>query len=130
MRLVFGCLLGAAVALSATTAFAAGDATKGKATFAAKCGMCHQVGPNAGTLVGPELNDVVGRKAASVSGFSYSAGMKKLGDQGYVWTPEHIETWIKDPKAMIPDSPMALAFPGLPDQQDRDDVVAYLQSLK
>ncbi len=27
-------------------AFAAGDATKGKAAFA-KCGICHQVGPNA-----------------------------------------------------------------------------------
>jgi cytochrome c len=39
---------------------AQGDATKGKAAFA-KCGICHQVGPGAKTLVGPELNGVVGR---------------------------------------------------------------------
>jgi cytochrome c len=126
-----GCVLGAALLLTASSAaYAAGDAAKGKTIFAAKCGMCHQVGPNAKTLVGPELSNVVGRKAGSVSGFAYSAGMKKLNSEGFVWTPEHIETWIKDPKAMIAGSPMAMAFPGLPNQQDRDDVVAYLQSFE
>jgi cytochrome c2 len=46
---------------------------------------------------------------------SYSAGMKKLGEQGFVWTEENMDKWIADPKAMIPDSPMALAFQGIPD---------------
>ena len=45
----------------------------------------------------------------------YSAGMKKLGADGFTWTEEHIDKWIADPKAMIPDSPMALAFAGMPD---------------
>ena len=47
------------------SAFAAGDADKGKAAFAAAWGICHEVGPGAKTLVGPELNGIVGRKAAS-----------------------------------------------------------------
>ena len=77
----------AAVALMALSgpALAEGDATKGKAAFA-KCGICHQVGPGAKTLVGPELNGIVGRKAASVADYPYSPGMKKLGEEGFTWT--------------------------------------------
>jgi cytochrome c len=110
------------------SAFAAGDAV-GKELFTTKCGICHQVGPGAKTLIGPELNGIVGRKAASIADFpSYSAGMKKLGDEGYVWTEEHIDTWITDPKAMIPDSMMALAFQGVPDAGERADIIAYLKT--
>jgi cytochrome c len=110
------------------SAHAAGDATKGKEVFA-KCGLCHQIGPGAKNLVGPELNGVVGRKAASIADYTmYSAGMKKLGESGYTWTEEHIDQWIANPKAMIPDSPMALAFAGLPDAGERADVIAYLKS--
>ena len=48
----------AAIALLtlSTQALAEGDATKGKVAYA-KCGVCHQVGPGATTLVGPELRD-------------------------------------------------------------------------
>jgi cytochrome c len=109
-------------------ALAQGDATKGKAAFA-KCGICHQVGPGAKTLVGPELNKTVGRKAASVADYpSYSAGMKKLGAEGFVWTEQNIDKWIADPKAMIPDSPMSLAFQGIPDAAERADIIAYLKT--
>jgi cytochrome c len=125
---LFGISAVVLVALSGPS-FAEGDATKGKAAFA-KCGICHQVGPGAKTVVGPELNGIVGRKAASVADYAmYSAGMKKLGADGYVWTEENIDKWIADPKAMIPDSPMALAFPGMPDAGERADVIAYLKTV-
>jgi cytochrome c len=115
------------VALSGPS-FAAGDAVKGKAAFAV-CAICHQIGPGAKTLVGPELNDIVGRKAASVADYTmYSAGMKKLGADGWVWTEENIDKWIADPKAMIPDSTMALAFPGVADAGQRADIIAYLKT--
>ncbi len=119
-----------AVALMALSgpALAEGDATKGKAAYA-KCGICHQVGPGAKTLVGPELNGTVGRKAASVADYPYSPGMKKLGEEGFTWTEEHIDKWIADPKAMIADSPMALAFPGIPDAGERADIIAYLKTV-
>ena len=119
-----------AVALMALSgpALAEGDATKGKAAFA-KCGICHQVGPGAKTLVGPELNGAVGRKAASVADYPYSPGMKKLGEEGFTWTEEHIDKWIADPKAMIADSPMALAFQGIPEADERTDIIAYLKTF-
>jgi cytochrome c len=129
MRIVGLLGLGAAAVLVGLygPALAEGDATKGKAAFA-KCGICHQVGPGAKTLVGPELNGIVGRKAASIADYPYSAGMKKLGADGFVWTPENIDKWITDPKAMIPDSPMALAFAGVPDAGERADIIAYLKT--
>jgi cytochrome c len=129
MRIVGLLGLGAAAVLVGLygPALAEGDATKGKAAFA-KCGICHQVGPGAKTLVGPELNGIVGRKAASVADYPYSAGMKKLGEQGFVWTEENIDKWITDPKALIPDSPMALAFAGVPDAGERADIIAYLKT--
>jgi len=120
--------VGVAILVLSGPAFAEGDAAKGKAAFA-KCGICHQVGPGAATLVGPELNGIVGRKAASIADYTYSPGMKKLGDQGFVWSEANIDKWISDPKAMIPDSPMALAFQGVPDAGERADIIAYLKTV-
>ena len=129
-------ILGAAVASAAVlvafggSVFAAGDAAKGKDVFtSAMCATCHQVGPGAKNGVGPELNGIVGRKAASLADYpSYSAGMKKLGAEGFVWTEENLDKWIANPKAMIPDSIMSLTFQGLPDAQQRADVIAYLKT--
>ena len=126
MRIFQLCGLTAAAlfALSAP-ALAEGDATKGKAAFA-KCALCHAFDKNA---VGPELKGIVGRKAASVADYTmYSAGMKKLGAEGFIWTEANIDKWIADPKAMIADSPMALAFPGVPDAGERADIIAYLKA--
>ena len=129
MRKYTAFLLGAGALLALSgPALAEGDATKGKAAFA-KCAICHQVGPDAKTVVGPQLNGIVGHKAASVADYAiYSPGMKKLGEEGFVWTPENIDKWIADPKAMIPDSTMALAFPGIPDAGERADIIAYLKT--
>ena len=123
----FGLGVSALVAL-AGPASAAGDAEAGKAAFATQCGICHQVGPDAQTVVGPELNGIVGRKAASVEGYAYSPGMKKLGEEGHTWTEEHIDHWIADPKALLPQSPMALAFQGVPDADERANIIAYLKT--
>ena len=108
-------------------ALAEGDAAKGKEA-SAKCGICHQVGPTAQNAIGSELNKIVGRKAATAPGSAYSPGMKKLGDEGFTWTAENIDKWITDPKAMLPDSPMAQLFQGIPDAQERANIIAYLQT--
>ena len=121
------CYLGlAAVAFFALNApaLAEGDAAKGKEAFA-KCAICHNFETNG---VGPELKGIVGRQAANVKGYAYSPGMKKLGEEGFVWTPENIDKWIADPKAMLPDSPMAQLFQGITDAQERTDIIAYLKT--
>jgi cytochrome c len=129
MRKVVSFALGGAVlAVLSRSAFAAGDAEKGKEVFK-KCGLCHQIGPDAKTLIGPPLTGVVRRKAASLPDFTYSPGLKKLADSGLTWTDANLDKYLTDPKAMVPDSPMGLAFPGLPDAADRADVIAYLKTF-
>jgi cytochrome c len=56
--------------------------------------------------------------------------MKKLGEEGFVWTEENIDKWIANPKAMIPDSIMSLTFAGVPDAATRADIIAYLATNK
>ena len=129
-KLAVWCLSAAALVALSGPAMAA-DAEKGNAAFTAKCALCHQIGPNAQNLVGPQLNGIAGHKAAGVADYAmYSTGMKKLGEEGFTWTDEHLDKWIADPKAMIADSPMALAFPGVPDAAERADIIAYLKTAK
>ena len=118
--------LGVAFIVLSGPALAEGDAAKGKESFA-KCGICHQVGTTAKNAIGPELNKIVGRKAATAP-FAYSPGLKKLGDEGFTWTAENLDKWIADPKAMLPDSPMSQLFQGIPDAQERANIIAYLQT--
>jgi len=58
------------------------------------------------------------------------AGKNKVGPSlfGVVWTPENIDKYLSDPKAMVPGNKMA--FPGLKNEQDRRNVIAYLSTLK
>ncbi len=121
-------LSGVLLAACGGSALAAGDAAKGKEVFA-QCTACHMIGPGATTLIGPELNGIVGRKAASIADYPmYSPGMKTLGELGVVWTEENLDMWIANPKAMLPDSSMSL-FPGLPEASERANVIAYLKTV-
>lgn len=114
----------AAGALMAMPAVAlAQDAEAGKAVFK-KCAPCHDIGANAKNKVGPELNGILGRKAASVEGFNYS---KALKDSGITWDDEKLHAWLADPKKLVPGTKMI--FPGVKDEIERDDLIAYIESF-
>ena len=89
-----------------------------------KCKACHSDVANK-NLVGPSLFGVVGRTAGTEAGYAYSAGLKALG---YAWTEDKLEAWLANPKAVVPGTKMT--FAGLPNAQDRDDVIAYLATKK
>jgi cytochrome c2 len=100
-------------------------ADKGKQIAETQCSACHHFNKGGGTLVGPDLYGVYGTKIASVPGYSFSAALKKhTGD----WDAANLNEWLKSPSTFAPGTYMT--FPGLPSQQDRDDVIAYLKSLK
>ncbi len=100
-------------------------AAKGKQIADTQCTACHHFNKGGGTLVGPDLYGVYGTKIASVPGYSFSAALKKhTGD----WETSNLNEWLKSPSTFAPGTYMT--FPGLPSQQDRDDVIAYLKSLK
>ena len=98
-----------------------GDAAAGEKVFAA-CRTCH-VFDEGVNRVGPSLHKIVGRKAGSVAGFSYSDANK---NSGITWTPDVLFDYLKDPKAYVPGTKMA--FPGVKDDQKRADLVAYLEA--
>ena len=118
-------LLGLALmlALAAICPAAAGDAEAGKADFK-KCALCHttEAGKN---KIGPSLFGVVGRKAASLDSYNYSEAMKKFDG---TWDPQTLDTYLADPRATVPNTKMI--FPGIKDEKERQDVIAYLETLK
>lgn len=118
-------VLSAALVWSASAAYAEGDATHGEQVFK-QCKVCHQVGPGAKATVGPAQNNVVGSKAGARPGFNYSPAMKKAGEDGVVWDEATLDKYLADPKAMVPGTKMA--FPGLKNEKDRQDVIAYLKT--
>ncbi len=118
-KLVLGTALIAAMAATATAA----DVENGK-TIWNKCRACHQVGENAKNLVGPVLNGLFGRKAGTVEGYNYTEANKS---SGIVWDDATFREYIKNPKAKIPSTKMV--FAGLTDEQDIDDLIAYLKQF-
>lgn len=101
------------------------DATKGENVFK-KCSACHKVGDAAKNGVGPMLNGVVGRKASAVDGFVYSDASKEAASKGLIWSEENLLKYLENPLVFMPKTKMV--FPGLKDEQERKDVIAYLKT--
>ncbi len=99
----------------------AGDVDAGGDVFDSYCSDCHSVSPRGTNKKGPSLYRVIGRKAGTISGFSYSAQMKA---SGIVWTPDKIAAYLANPKAVVPGGIMK--FKGLAKPADRANVIAYL----
>ena len=114
-----------------TLAAADGDAEAGKKVFV-KCGVCHGIG-DAKKPIGPTLNGVVGRAAASEPAFlakgaaGYSKAMIEAGKGGLVWTEADIAEYVANPKKKVPGNKMA--FAGLQKPEDIANVIAYLKTF-
>lgn len=114
----------AATPLAATPALA-GDAAAGRAYFKATCAMCHGDTARSPAGVGPRLFGVVGRKAGSLPGYSYS---KAVAGAGFTWTPAKLLEWVTKPGAVVPGNKMP--FAGVAKPADRENVIAYLETLR
>ena len=132
----------AAPALAATTAVRAAEFDPGPVKSAAEyalepelagadvargellglaCAACHRFRAEEGTLIGPHLQGVFGRKAASLEGFNYSAALR---ESGLVWTPRSLEAWLANPAGFVEGTTMP--FTGYRSAEDRRDLIAYL----
>jgi len=116
----------AIVVLCSGAAYADGDPAKGEQAFRI-CSACHAIGPGAKTKVGPELNGVVGRKWASVEGYSYSSDLTAGRDQGKVWDEATLDDYLTNPKHLAPHGKMG--FGGFPQASKRADVIAFLKQF-
>ena len=111
-------MLGKSAGGSEATAAGVGDVVRGKAVFEKRCTGCHAMQVD---REGPRLAGVFGRKAGSVPGFTYSAGLKS---SGLTWDDATLERWLSDPDLMVKDNNMSFS---VPKAEERRDLIAYLK---
>ena len=127
-RVFLAGLLAAAPVLSgAARAQDAGDAAAGQRVFN-QCRACHTIDQGGRNGVGPNLWGIVGRKAASIEAFRYSANMRELGAAGHTWTVDNLRAYLRDPKAVAQRGIMS--FPGIKNDTQLNDLLAYLQGQR
>jgi cytochrome c len=115
--LLLGCLV-------TTPSARAGDASAGSSVFKTECSECHAV-KEGRNKKGPSLFNIVGRKAGSISDYSYSDALKQAQ---WVWTAEKLHSYLSQPaKQANPGTKMK--YEGLDDAKQLDDLITYLDTL-
>ncbi|MEQ1510334.1 MAG: c-type cytochrome [Sphingopyxis sp.] len=94
-------------------------ALNGAALYQSRCGGCHSIAAN---RVGPAHRGVVGRRAGSFAGYSYSP---QLRGSNIVWTPANLDRWLQGPQAMVRGSRM---FTTVANPAERAAIIAYLRT--
>lgn len=94
---------------------------RGRAVYAAHCASCHSTDTHQD---GPAHRGVVGRRAGALKDFDYSPALR---NSKVLWTRATLKAWLTNPEALIPGQGMDYS---LDDDRDREDVVAYLATLK
>jgi len=89
-----------------------------------QCVACHTVTQGGGSLTGPNLWGVFGSQAGMRPGFGYSGALRA---SAVVWTDGTMDQFLEKPSAYIPGN--AMAFIGLPRDEDRAALIAYLKNV-
>ena len=87
-----------------------------------QCRTCHYPDAFMGHNNGPNLSGIFGMVAGKQPGFEYYS--EYFGQAQFVWTPQMMYAWLENPMKMFPESSMMSL--GVPDPQDRADLIAYL----
>ncbi|RTZ44746.1 cytochrome c family protein [Candidimonas sp. SYP-B2681] len=94
------------------------DPTRGEAVYS-RCLACHAL---AYDRTGPRHCGLFGRQAGTVPGFVYSEGMKS---SKIIWDEKTLNAFLQNPMQTIPGT--AMGYAGIPDAQERADLIAYLK---
>ena|ERR1700756_5704981 len=103
----------------------AGDGGKGETVFRSNCSVCHNADRGGPPSIGPNLFGVVGRRAGTLPGYSYSTAMKNAG---FTWTEQQLKNYLPAPRKLVPGTKMT--FPGLKRDSDIDLIIYYLDSKR
>ncbi len=124
-----------AVAGFASTSAMAQDAAAGE-KVAKKCLACHTFDKGGAHKVGPNLFGAVHHKPGEgAEGFKFSDGFLAATAKGFEWTDENLMAYLEDPTAFLratsgDDKARSKMTFKLKSEKERQDVIAYLKSLK
>jgi len=111
----------AAAEVPIATLLATADPAHGAEVFK-KCASCHTVAQGGPNGIGPNLWGTMGEEIGKgKGGFAFSAA---LSGHGGKWDFESMNAWLTKPSKFAPGTLMT--FPGLPNPQDRADLIVYL----
>lgn len=99
------------------------DLSAGENVFK-KCKACHTPDEGGKHKIGPNLWEIVGAPKARSEDFKYSASFTELGGN---WDYDALDAFIAKPADYAKGTKMA--FPGIKDEGERAEVIAYLRSL-
>ena len=88
-----------------------------------RCSACHMIAAGGKNMIGPNLWNVIGRKAGAVADYKYSKAMIAYGKE---WTYEEMNSYLIKPQAYVKGTKMA--FAGLRKEKDRASVILYMNS--
>ena len=74
--------------------------------------------------IGPSLAGVVGRKSGTAAGYNYSPAMKNAN---ITWDDSTLDKFLAGPAGFVHGTKM---FISVPSSTDRQNVIAYLETLK
>lgn len=102
------------------------DASKGK-KVSGKCKACHGFKAGGKHKAGPNLFDIFNKPIAAQEGYSYSSAFNaKKGE--VIWDEAALDAFLTKPKKFAKGTKMA--FPGIRKEQDRANLIAWLQKQK
>jgi cytochrome c len=99
------------------------DTESGQLTFNNACRTCHTTKEGDNRL-GPNLHNIIGRKAGSLPNYGYSSAMKGAD---FVWDKEKLDRFIAKPDEVVPGNNMK-PYGGLTSAEDRAKVIVFLES--
>jgi cytochrome c len=115
LLIVIGCVASMGKGMQAQTA----ATTDGEKLFERRCGGCHAMDKD---KEGPRLRSVYGRKAGSVQGYGYSAGLKQAQ---FSWDDERLDKWLTDTDALVTGNNMDFS---VSKAEERAAIIAFLKS--
>src|SRR6516225_1378815 len=85
------------------------------------CRTCHTL-KEVDNRLGPNLHNIIGRKAGSVPGYGYSSALK---DADLTWDRATLDRFIANPDQVVPGNRMK-PYGGLTSAEERAKIIAFL----
>jgi cytochrome c len=105
---------------------AAHAAQSGADLYDQECGDCHSLARPPKNKKGPSLVGIMGKPAAGVPNFAYSAALRSAD---LVWTADTMDAYIRNPKAVVTGGGK-MKYDGLSDAAERAAIIQFLIEQK